>query len=281
MNRSGRTMLRQGGRVGSDDMGRRDANEELSTRQPSAPIGSIPVPGETWQPVGRKALVGAAFLAPVDLVRPLVPEEFEIRSILPGRTLATVFLADYGPGSTLEYHEFGLQPALVRFRAVTAAWNGLLLVDSPDSLQGGELLGFNKQLADFDWREEVGPGGRASGECVVRLGGQEVVRIRYRQGWVPLPGVPVRAAMLRGDMVLACSNHLRGRYRLSSASFEPADGGPADLLRHLGRPIVAAVVTGYRGVMADDLRAVGFLPHRNCSCNGGMRPADSSSSSGL
>src|SRR5215211_1227786 len=103
MNRSGRTVLRQGGRVESDDMGRRDANEELSRRQPSAPFGSIPVPGETWQPVGRKALVGAAFLAPVDLVRPLVPEEFEIRSILPGGTLATVFLADYGPGSTLEY----------------------------------------------------------------------------------------------------------------------------------------------------------------------------------
>ena len=153
-------------------------------------------------PVGRKALVGAAYLAPVDLVRPLVPEEFQIVSVLPGRTLATVFMADYGPGSTLEYHEFGLQPALVRFRGVTAAWNSLLLVDSPASVRGGRMLGFNKQLAEFDWREEVGPGGRVSGECVVRLGGQEVVRIRYRQGRVPLPGVPVRAAMVRDDMVL-------------------------------------------------------------------------------
>ena len=82
---------------------------------------------------------------------------------------------------------------------------------------------------------------------------------------MPLPGVPVRAAMVRGDMVLACSNRLRGRYRLSRAVIETTQGGPADILSHLGRPIVAAVVTGYRGVMADDLRALGFLPHRTPS----------------
>ena len=46
-------------------------------------------------------------------MRSLVPEEFEIVPVLPGRTVATVFVADYGPGSTLEYHEFGVQPGLV------------------------------------------------------------------------------------------------------------------------------------------------------------------------
>src|SRR5207249_4157351 len=132
----------------------------------AAPPGLIPKLGETWYPVGRKALVVAAYLAPVVLVRPMVPEEFEVVPVLPGRTLATLFLADHGPGSTLEYHELGLQPALVRFRGVTAAWNSLLLVDSPASLRGGELLGFRKQLATFDWREETGPDDRASGQCV-------------------------------------------------------------------------------------------------------------------
>jgi acetoacetate decarboxylase len=242
---------------------RRENTVSIARRQPAAPLGKIPRPGETWMPVGRKALVGAAYLAPVDLVRPLVPEEFEVVTVLPGRTLATAFVADYGPGSTIQYHEFGLQPALVRFRGVTAAWNGLLLVDNPDSVQGGRLLGFNKQLADFEWDEGVDRGGRASGDCLVRIGGQEVIRIHYRQGRVPLPGVPVRAAMLRGDMVLACSNRLRGRYRLSSASFDPKAGGPADILRQCGRPILTAVATDYRGVMADDLRALGFLPHHS------------------
>jgi hypothetical protein len=222
----------------------------MARRQPAAPPGYIPKPGGSWLPIGRKALIGAAYLAPIDLVRPLVPEEFEIASLWPGRTLATTFVADHGPGSTLEYHEFGLQPARVHFRGVTAAWNGLLL-DNPASVRGGELLGFKKQLAGFDWHEEVGPSGRASGECLVRLGGQEVVRIRYRQGRVPLPGVPVRAAMVRDDMVrddmvLTCRNCLRGRYRWSRVFTEPAQGGPADVLRHLGRPILTAVVTDYR-----------------------------------
>ena len=244
-------------------MRRPSAAVDLSRGQPSAPLGCVPKPGESWLPIGRKALVGAAYLAPVDLVRRMVPEEFEVVSVLPGRTLATVFVADYGPGSTLEYHEFGLQPALVRFRGVTAAWNGLLLVDSPASVRGGELLGFRKQVADFEWREEVGAGGRASGDCLVRLGGREVVRIRYRQGRLPLPGAPVRAAMVRDDMVLACSNRLRGRYRWSTVHVEPAEDGPAGCLGRFSRPIVSAVVTEYRGVMADDVRALGFLPHRH------------------
>jgi hypothetical protein len=124
------------------------------------------------------------------------------------------------------------------------------------------MLGFDKQLAEFDWLEEAGPGGRGHGECSVRLGDQEVARIRYRQGRLPLPGVTVRATSIRDDMVLGCANHLRGRYRWSSVDIETAEGGLADILRHLGRPILAAVVTGYRGEMVDDLRALGFLPGR-------------------
>lgn len=242
-------------------MGRKQSGS-IARRQPTAQVGSIPRPGETWHPVGRKALVVAAYLVPVDLVRPLVPEELEIVPVLPGRTLATAFVADYGPGSTLEYHEFGLQPALVRFRGVVAAWNSVLLVDSPASVQGGRMLGFDKQLAEFDWHEEVGPGNRASGECVVQLGDQEVVRIRYRQGRLPLPGVPVRAMIIRDDMVLRCTNCIRGRYRWSSVDIETLEGGSSDILRHCGKPILAAVVTGYRGEMVDDLRALGFLPGR-------------------
>ncbi|QDV35654.1 acetoacetate decarboxylase family protein [Tautonia plasticadhaerens] len=244
-------------------MGWRSGTGRLARQQPAALIGSIPRLGETWLPVGRKALVGAAYLAPVDLVRPLVPEELEFIPVLPGRTLATLFIADYGPGSTLEYHELGLQPALVRFRGVAAAWNSLLLVDSHASVQGGELLGFSKRLASFDWREEVGPGGRASGECLVRLNEQEVVRIRYRQGRMPLPGVPVQAMTIRDDMVLCFRNRLRGRYRWSHVEIEPTQDGPAGIIGGFGRPILTGVATGYQGVMGDAVRALGFLAHRH------------------
>src|SRR4051794_3063779 len=83
-------------------MSRTSGTRDLSRGQPAAPIGSIPRPGETWMPVGRKAPVGAAYLAPIDLVRPLVPEELEVVPVLPGRTLATTFVADHGPGSAPE-----------------------------------------------------------------------------------------------------------------------------------------------------------------------------------
>ena len=117
-------------------------------------------------------------------------------------------------------------------------------------------------MADFDWQEETGPGGRASGECVVRLGGQEVVRIRYRQGRVPLPSIPVRAAAIREDMVLCCSNRLRGRYRWSTVLIEPSQGD-----RPLPQALRQAGPDDGRdpgeGVMADDVRVLGFLPERN------------------
>jgi Acetoacetate decarboxylase (ADC) len=244
-------------------MGQRDLTGSLARVQPAAPRSLIPKLGETWHPMGRKALVGTAYLVPVDAVRSLVPEEFEIVPVLPGRTVATVFVADYGPGSTLEYHEFGVQPGLVRFRGVTAAWNSLLLVDSPASVRGGELLGFKKQLADFDWQEGAGPGRRVSGQCTVRLQDQEVVRIRYRQGWLPLPSVPVRTVTLRDDMVLDCSNRLRGSYRWSTVIIEPSEEGPASYLRHFSHPLLTVVATKVQGAMANDVRVLGFLPHRN------------------
>ena len=130
-------------------------------------------------------------------------------------------------------------------------------------VRGGELLGFRKRLASFDWREEVGLGGRACGECVVRLDDQEVVRIRYRQGRLPLPSVPVRAMTIRDDMVLCFSNRLRGRYRWSSAEVRLTPEGPAGIIGGFGRPILTGVATGYRGVMGDAVRALGFLPRRN------------------
>ena len=43
-------------------MGQSGKAADASGGQSPAPIGSVPVPGETWHPVGRKALVGAAFL---------------------------------------------------------------------------------------------------------------------------------------------------------------------------------------------------------------------------
>jgi len=231
--------------------------------QPDAPPGQIPKLGETWRPKGRKALVGAVFLAPIDAVRSRVPEELEIVEVVPNRTLATVFVADYGPGSTLEYHEFGIQPALVRFRGRRAAWNSTLIVDSEASRLGGEQLGVQKELADFDWQEEVFAGGRVRGVCTVRQSGREIAVIRYRQGRLPLPSFRIGIAAIRNDSVITCVNHLRGRHRCSRVRFEFPDSGPLAWAQGLGRSWVETVATEIEGEMGDEVKIAGYLPHRN------------------
>ncbi len=232
------------------------------TAQPSAPLGEIPKLGETWRPKGGKALVGAVFHVPVADVRARVPRELEIVEVFPNRTLATVFVADYGPGSTLEYHELGIQPALVRFRGQRAAWNSTMIVDSESSRLGGEQLGIHKELAEFDWHEETVRGGRVRGKCVVRQGGREIAILRYHQGWLPIPSLRMGIAAIRDDALITCTNHLRGRHRCSHVSVEFPDSGPLAWAQ-LGRPFIATVATEIEGEMGDDAKIAGYLPHRN------------------
>ena len=235
----------------------------IKSMQPDAPLGEIPKLGEVWRPVGRKAFVGSLFLVEVDKVQHLVPEEFSIVRLGAGRTLATVFIGDYGPGSTLAYHEFGIQPALVRFRKERSAWNSTLIVDTEDSMRGGMLLGVRKQLAEFDWQEHGESSGRICGECILRQEGKEMVRIRYEQGSIAIPDLPIKISGIRDDMVITCVNRFKGRHRLSRVRFEVPEGSPIAWLRSFGRPVLSSVATKMRGAMGDQVRVAGFLPHRN------------------
>lgn len=88
-------------------------------------------------------------------VRPLVPKELEIVSVLPGKTLAVVAFAHYGPGSVLEYDELIVAPAVVKRAGKVGVWVSHIYVDHPDSVAGGrEIWGVPKQLANFHWRDE-------------------------------------------------------------------------------------------------------------------------------
>jgi hypothetical protein len=53
-------------------------------------------------------------LIDVERVRPLIPSELDIISVLPGKTLGGVYLSYYGSGSVLEYSELIVNAALVR-----------------------------------------------------------------------------------------------------------------------------------------------------------------------
>src|SRR5437867_5261733 len=89
-------------------------------------------------------------------VRPLIPPALKLVSPWPGRTLGGLYLARYGPGSTLEYNELIVVAALTRGAGRFGIWVSHIYVDDPASMAGGrEIWGLPKELAEFD-RE---PGG--------------------------------------------------------------------------------------------------------------------------
>lgn len=226
-----------------------------------APRGVVPKRGEAWLPVGRKAAVAGFYLAPVEAVRPLVPSDLSIVEVLPGRTVASFFLGDYGPGSSLEFSEFGIQPALVRCHTGLAFWSSLVLVDSEASYVGGEALGFAKEMVEFDW-EEAGTGSRRAGTCRIRQNGEHLLTVTYGQGRLPLPNIRSRVATLKDDVLFSSLHQLRGRYRLSRVRCEVPDGSRIPLLGSLGKPLAGVVVSELRGRMGDQVLAT-FLPERN------------------
>lgn len=104
--------------------------------------------------------------------RHLIPPEFDIISVWPGKTLASVYLSHYGSGSVLEYSELIVAPAVVSYRGKIGAWISHIYVDNPDSVAGGrEIWGLPKELAEFSWQE----GKRVT----VRQGNQTLCSLNY------------------------------------------------------------------------------------------------------
>ncbi len=105
-------------------------------------------PPAPWRLTGTA--VQALWTVEAARARALVPAELPIVSVKPGRTLAILFLGNYGAGSTLVYHELIVSPALVRVGHQVGAWISHIYVDDPASLAGGrEIWGLPKELARF------------------------------------------------------------------------------------------------------------------------------------
>jgi hypothetical protein len=112
--------------------------------------------------------------------RSLVPAELEIIEVWPGKTLGSVYLATYGSGSTLEYHELIVASALVRYAGKWGFWVSHIYVDHPDSLAGGrEIWGLPKELAEFDWPKEK------NGSILVHQGDRQLCCLSHDwQSWM-------------------------------------------------------------------------------------------------
>ncbi len=103
-------------------------------------------------------LKGDAFLTlqllDIGQVRPLIPTELNIISVLPGKTIGGVYLSKYSSGSVLEYSELIIIAGFLSYQGKFGGWVSHIYVDNPDSVAGGrEVWGLPKELAQFNWTE--------------------------------------------------------------------------------------------------------------------------------
>ncbi|MBE9207075.1 acetoacetate decarboxylase family protein [Nostoc sp. LEGE 06077] len=129
-------------------------------------------PATPW--ILRGKALASLHLVNINQVRSLIPSEFQIFSVWPGKTLAAVYLSDYTQGSVLEYSELIVAPAVVSYRNKIGAWISHIYVDNADSVAGGrEIWGLPKELADFTWEDDK--------RVRVRQGDRKLCTLNYTQ----------------------------------------------------------------------------------------------------
>ena len=113
-------------------------------------------------------------LIPTKRAIEFVPKEMEIVSVLPGFTLAGLYLSYYESGSVLEYNELIVVPALVRYAGKVGASISHIYVDSEASVAGGrEIWGLPKEMATFTWENN---------SLIVRQRDRSLCHFNYQRG---------------------------------------------------------------------------------------------------
>ena len=121
-------------------------------------------------------------LIDIEQVRPLIPPEFEIVSVLPGKTVAGVYLSYYGSGSVLEYSELIVVPGAVSYSGKIGGWVSHIYVNNSDSVAGGrEIWGLPKELAEFTWEQGTQSTSGYDNRLSVRQGEQLLCCFSYNQ----------------------------------------------------------------------------------------------------
>lgn len=180
--------------------------------------------------------------------RRMVPPELDVVALLPGKTLAGVFFAHYGPSSVMEYYELLVVAALARYQGRVGLWISHIYVDSADSMAGGrEIWGLPKELAQFTWEQ-----GQPNW-FIARRGEQVLCRLEYgkpRWLWRQKLGTPQFS--IRGAELLTFSNTVDARLGIAGGHLQvPAESpfaalglGTARFTYHYGD--LVAVINGPR-----------------------------------
>lgn len=170
-------------------------------------------------------------LLDVERVRPLIPSELNIISVLPGKTLGGVYLSYYEPGSVLEYSELIVVAGLLSHKGKFGAWVSHIYVDNPDSVAGGrEIWGLPKEMAEFNWEQD--------NRVTIRQGNQTLCSLNYNRqgfGWRQRLGASSFSAL--GSDLLLFPSELDSRLGLISAKLEiPSESPFAGL--NIGQPLL-------------------------------------------
>lgn len=182
-------------------------------------------PPPPWQLKGHCLL--RLQMLPIERVRDVVPTQLEILPVAPGRTLGGVYIVQYEAGSSLEYHELIVVPAMVRRGIHVGAWVSHIYVDNPSSREAGrEIWGLPKELAQFSWKRTA-----ASTEVAITRDATPLCTISA----VPRTSgmrLPLYAPMLaqRGDALISYRCKGSGRMRTSTCELDiPAESPFAPL----------------------------------------------------
>jgi hypothetical protein len=171
-------------------------------------------------------------LVDIERVRPLIPSEFDIISVLPGKTLGGVYLSYYGAGSVLEYSELIVVGGVVSYSGKIGGWVSHIYVDNADSVAGGrELWGLPKELAEFTWEKDNRATSGYDSGITVRQGERMLCRLSYNQQnfglQLPFSG---DAFSTLSDSILLFNGKLESRIGLIGSQLQvPAESSFASL----------------------------------------------------
>lgn len=183
----------------------------------------MPYPPAPWKAKGFA--VQTLRLIDVDRARRFVPSELDVVSVLPGKTVGAVYVADYGPGSALEYSELIVASALTRRGRTLRFWISHIYVDSQDSMAGGrEIWGLPKEMAEFAWDQD-------RQEVEVRRDGRLLCGLRSgKPRWLlPMPIFLPTFSTLGPDLLSFVAT-VRGRVGIAGGHLTvPTDSPFADL----------------------------------------------------
>jgi len=170
----------------------------------------------------------AMALVPLETARRWVPDDLSIVPLTAHSTLAALALARYARGSTLAYSELVVAVCLARAGRRPGFWVSHIYVDDLESLDAGrEMFGLPKELAEFDWDEQLD----GSGGVTVARDGETLVAARWSPPWpfaLPLPFYAPLLGSVSGDRrtfpALGKAHFGVGRLRLQIPMESPFSG---------------------------------------------------------